>query len=165
MNLKKGFKRILFCLNVLLALFGAFYAIKTINMEYKSAQDSLLKSENYDVLFTLNCFNKNGISYVPVRLTAKDISMAKKELDDRAKEIASRPDLDMIDVINTINTLEEFENNYFAKMSYKGMIAICALGGLLGAIITFVVFWIIFGLVFIVIGWISRGFTDIPAKD
>jgi len=160
MNWKKGFKRVLFCLSILLALFAALCTIGEIKWQYDLAQKPF-SSRNFDVLFKLDCFvDENGIPFIPDKLTTKEISTAKKELTKRSEEIASLPDIDMFDVASAINTLEELENNFFAKLSYRGMIGICVLGGVLAASGGFVGTWLIVGFAYFVISWILHGFTD-----
>lgn len=136
MNWKRGFRRITFVLAVVVAVICASLTIDIVIIEHHIAQNHLRhKQELY----------RNR----PKRI--EDLNF-----EDLVPEEGKVP---------TAEQLKELEKGFWVNLSKKGLVGLCVLAGLIGAVVGFCSLWVVVWLLYRLFRWLILGFCGGEGKS
>ncbi len=168
MNWKRGCRRITFVLAVFIAFSAACLSVLFILGEHSNAK-SKLTAKRYDYYdkygYAGFCETEDGaISFVPDNPTKSQMNIYKTRLEKKYKELSDKSTLrteELLEQMPAISTLLDLENGFWVNLPKSGLMRLCVAGGLVGAIIGFVIIWFIYRL----LEWLVFGFCDNPKAE
>jgi len=135
MNWKKGFRRVTFVLAIFVAVICAGFTIDIVISKHHRAQNYLRHKQE---------LYRNR----------------PKRIEDLNFEVVPEEGR-----VPTAEQLKELEKGFWVNLSKEGLVGLCVLAGLIGAVVGFCGLWIVVWLLYRLFRWLVLGFVEDEQKQ